>query len=388
MKRISACILIFVLIMSMSTPLYADGGAPMAETGNQNTMDVNAESAVLMDFNTGSILYAKNENTALPPASVTKIMTLLLIMEAVKSGKLSYDTEISVSESAASMGGSQVFLEAGERMRVDELIKCVVVASANDAALALAEAIAGSEGAFVSLMNKRAEELGMKSTRFENVTGLDDDTKEHLTSALDIALMSRELMKHEKIFEYSTLWMDSIRNGSFGLTNTNRLIRFYNGATGLKTGSTSKAGFCISATAERDGLHLIAVIMGSPTRDERNNAAKTLLDYGFANYSLYSGHSGSVGEIAVVGGDRDSIEGKYVDSEFLVPKGEEKNITVEYIYDTKITAPVKENETIGKVKYSLDGKVICENDLISDRSVGEITFKKQLIRLIGGFLLK
>jgi D-alanyl-D-alanine carboxypeptidase (penicillin-binding protein 5/6) len=315
-------------------------------------------------------------------------MTLLLIMEAVDSGKLSLDSMVTVSENAASMGGSQVYLEVGETMSADELIKCVVIASANDAALTLAEAVAGSEEAFVAAMNKRSQELGMKSTNFENVTGLDDDTTAHLTSAMDIALMSRELMKHKKIFEYSTLWMDSIRNGAFGLTNTNRLIRFYNGATGLKTGSTSKAGFCISATAEREGLHLIAVIMGSKTRDERNEAAKTLLDYGFANYSVYSSSGGDVGEITVTGGDFDNIRGVYGEISFLVPKGKTGQVKCEYDFAPSVKAPVAEKQKVGTVRYSLDGQVICERDVLSDRKIDKLSFKKHLFRLLGSFLLK
>ena len=218
---------------------------------DRTPFDVKAKSAVLMDAETGAVLYAKNADEALPPASVTKIMTLLLFMEAVDEGAVSLDEDVTVSEYAASMGGSQVYLEPGETMKAEDLLKCVVIASANDAAVALAEKTAGSESAFVSRMNERAAELGMNNTRFENVTGLDDDTTKHLTSAYDIALMSRALLAHPKILEYSTIWMDSIRDGTFGLTNTNRLIRSYQGATGLKTGSTGKAGFCISATARR-----------------------------------------------------------------------------------------------------------------------------------------
>lgn len=261
---------------------------PIGAVQDNTPFDVNARSAVLMDANTGTVLYAKNADQALPPASVTKVMTLLLVMEAVDSGTLALDDTVSVSEYAASMGGSQVYLEPGETMAVEEMLKCVIIASANDAAVALAEKVAGSEEAFVSRMNERAAELGMDNTHFENVTGLDDDTVSHLTSAYDIALMSRELLTHPQILEYSGIWMDTIRDGAFGLTNTNRLIRFYDGATGLKTGSISKAKFCISATAMREDLHLIAVIMGSDTRDTRNAAAKSLLDFGFANYSVYT----------------------------------------------------------------------------------------------------
>lgn len=388
MKRFFAAVTAIIMTFPLAIGLFADSG--ILETVTETTLpfDVNAKSAVLMDCNTGTVLYAKNEKEALPPASVTKVMTLLLIMEAIDSGKLSLESTLTVSEYAASMGGSQVFLEAGETMRADELIKCVVIASANDAAVTLAESVAGSEEAFVAAMNARAIELGMTCTFFENVTGLDDDTEKHLTSALDIAIMSRELMKHKKIFEYSTVWMDSIRNGSFGLTNTNRLIRFYNGATGLKTGSTSKAGFCISATAERDGLHLIAVIMGAENRDARNEAAKALLDYGFANYSVYTASGGTTGEINVSGGDERCVFGKYDGTEFLVRKGEESSVDIKVEIYEDIKAPVSIGNKIGSVKYTIGDKTLCETDIISDRSVEIMTFGKQLVRLMRAFLLK
>ena len=292
--------LLLVLVLVLACPVYA-------AVEDNIPFDVNADSAVLMDAATGTVLYAKNADSALPPASVTKIMTLLLFMEEVERGNIRLDEEISVSEYAASMGGSQVYLEPGETMAAEEMLKCVIIASANDGAVALAEKVAGSEEAFVALMNERAAELGMDNTHFENVTGLDDDTEKHLTSAYDIALMSRELISHETILKYSSIWMDTIRDGAFGLTNTNRLIRFYDGATGLKTGSTSKAGFCISATAQRDGMHLIAVIMGAPTRDIRNEAARQLLDYGFSKVSLYLHDGGDAGEIRVTGGTRETV---------------------------------------------------------------------------------
>ena len=244
--RICLCFLVMLLVVGV-VPVY--GTDPAAEL----PFDVDALSAVLMDAETGEILYAKNPDEALPPASVTKIMTLLLVMEAIDSGQIQMNDMVSVSENAASMGGSQVYLEPGEQMSVEDLLKSTVVSSANDAAVALGEFVAGSEEAFVRRMNERATELGMEHTKFENATGLDDDTTAHLTSAEDIAIMSRELISHEKILEYTSIWMDTIRNGAFGLSNTNRLIRFYSGATGLKTGSTSKAKFCISATAKRDG---------------------------------------------------------------------------------------------------------------------------------------
>lgn len=350
--------------------------------------EVNAESAVLMEMSTGTVLYAKNADRALPPASVTKIMTLLLFMEEVDAGNIALDEEITVSEYAASMGGSQVYLEAGETMTAEDLLKCVIIASANDAAVTLAEKVAGSEEAFVARMNKRAEELGMANTHFENVTGLDDTAVKHLTSAYDIALMSKALLAHETITKYSTIWMDSIRGGAFGLTNTNRLVRFYPGITGLKTGSTSKAGFCMSATAKRDGMHLIAVVMGSPTRDIRNAAAKELLDYGFAGYSLYESPGGRAGEVPVKGGVEDLCGAVKPPVSILLAKGKARGVTQEILLDTSVTAPVEEGQQIGTVRLLLDGEVLREDPVTAASSVPRIGFGALLWRMLGTAFLK
>ena len=295
--RYAACLLLSVIMVFGSI-----GFTAYAEEKEYPSLSLNCRSAVLMEASTGEILYASNENEALPPASVTKVMTLLLVMEAIEEKKINYTDMVSASEHACSMGGSQIYLEAGEQMSVEDLLKSVVIASANDAAVTLAEYVAGTEEAFVEMMNKKAAELGMENTFFENTNGLDDTTEKHLTSAKDIAIMSRELIKYPKITEYSSIWMDTVRNGEFGLTNTNRLVRFYKGCTGLKTGSTSKAGFCISATAERDGLSLIAVIMGSPSRDERNAAAVNLLNYGFSNFTVFSNTPQKAITISVIKG--------------------------------------------------------------------------------------
>lgn len=359
-----------------------------AENPDKMPFDVDCVSAVLMDSATGAILYQKNADQALPPASVTKIMTLLLVMEAVDSGNLALDESISISSYAASMGGSQVYLEPGESMMAEELLKCIIISSANDAAVALAEKVGGSEEAFVARMNERAAELGMANTHFENVTGLDDDTVEHKTSAMDIAIMSRELLKHSKILEYSCIWMDTIRNGAFGLTNTNRLIRFYDGATGLKTGSTSKAKFCISATAKRENLHLIAVIMGAPTRDIRNETAKTLLDWGFANYSLYENKGGDVGEASVIGGVRDTCTGEIPPFSLLMAKGKNKNVTTEILFDENIPAPIHKGERIGIVRYLEDGKILAEEAILAVQDVDKIGFFGLFRRMLSIYLLK
>lgn len=354
----------------------------------QMPFEVNADSAILMDAATGTILYSKNADLALPPASVTKIMTLLLFMEEVDAGNISLDEDISVSEYAASMGGSQVYLEPGESMKAEELLKCVIISSANDAAVTLAEKVAGSEEAFVSRMNERAAELRMENTHFENVTGLDDDTTKHLTSAYDIALMSQELLKHETILKYSTIWMDTIRDGAFGLTNTNRLIRYYDGATGLKTGSTSKAGFCMSATAKRDEFHLIAVIMGADTRDVRNEAAKQLLDYGFAKYSLYRNKGGSAGEVSVISGVKKSCAAEYPPFVLLLPKGKHRSVQTEFLLDENIPAPIVTGERIGTVRYIADGEVLAEGGITAAEDVDKIGYFGLFLRMLGIYCVK
>lgn len=367
----------FLLLPNMCFSAFAEENKPF---------EVNAKSAILMDSESGEILYSKNPDEALPPASVTKVMTLLLVMEAVDSGMLKLDDVVSVSENAASMGGSQVYLKPGEEMTVDEMLKCVVVSSANDAAVALAERVAGSEGGFIQLMNEKAAELGMNNTNFENVTGLDDNTVNHTISARDIAIASRELItKHPKIFDYSTIWMDTIRNGQFGLTNTNRLIRFYSGATGLKTGSTSKAGFCISATAKREGMHLIAVIMGAETRDIRNEAAKMLLDWGFATYSAYSDEGGRAESVKVVGGMKESVEAEYGSFSKLLPKSSANKVMKETEVFEKVSAPVKNGDVLGRVVYKIDEEEIGEVQILAKETVERIKYLEILKRLIKNY---
>ena len=377
-KQVSVIVSAAVILSAALMNVTADEALPF---------DVNAKSAILMEARTGEVLYNKNGDEALPPASVTKVMTLLLVMEAVDSGVFTLADPVSVSEYAASMGGSQVYLEPGEEMTVEDMLKCVIIASANDAAVALAEKVSGSVDGFVSRMNERAAELGMQNTHFENPTGLDDAVTNHTISAKDIAIMSRELIRHKKVLEYSGIWMDTIRNGEFGLTNTNRLIRFYNGATGLKTGSTSKAGFCISATAKRDGMHLIAVIMGSPTRDERNNAAKALLDYGFAKYCLYTDEGGNGGEVTVKSGVKNSVTVKYDGVTKLLPAGKKNGVETEVVLDPFVTAPVKTGQKLGVVKYTLDGEVIGEIEAVAAEDVPRIGYFIILYRMLCRFII-
>ncbi len=344
-------------------------------------------SAVLMEAETGRVLYEQNADEALPPASVTKVMTLLLVMEALEKGNITLDQMLTTSDNAASMGGSQIFLEVGEQMSVEDLLKSVIISSANDAAVVLAEAIAGSEESFVAMMNSRAAELGMKNSHFDNTNGLDDTVTNHVTSARDIAIMSRELISHEKILEYSSIWMDTVRNGEFGLTNTNRLVRFYRGATGLKTGSTSKAKFCISATAKRDGMHLIAVIMGAPTRDIRNAEAAKLLDWGFANYSLYTYEPSELGSVKLLGSKNNSLPCRTDGISILVPKGTASKVTVETDLPENVTAPISSGDTVGKLTFSLNGELIGEANIVSSATESRIAFSELLYIMLQRFIL-
>ena len=377
MKRLVCLVLVLSFVFVGGISIFAENGEKTEAENysiNEASIEISAKSAVLMEGNTGKIIYAKNESEALSPASVTKIMTLLLVMEALDDGAFSLADKVNVSAYAASMGGSQVFLKEGEEITVEDLIKCTVIASANDAAVALAELVCGSESAFVGKMNKRAGELGMVSAKFENVTGLDDTAENHLLSALDIAIMSRELLKHGEIKKYTTLWQDTIRDGEFTLTNTNRLVRFYDGCTGLKTGSTAKAGFCMSATAERNGMELIAVIMGSDTRDERNAEARALLDYGFSNYALYRAESSEIGEIKISGGSKESVKLYSKEGSFLVNKGDLDDIKKQINLPSALNAPVSKDEKLGAVEFFVGDKLLGECEIYSRENVGNLSF--------------
>ncbi len=391
--RVAAIILLPLIVLSMmSFSAFAEGTEIPVDTdgGKTETVDLglNCKSAILMEANTGKVLYEQNADEKLPPASVTKVMTLLLVMEAVEDGKISYSDMVTTSEKAAGMGGSQIFLEPGEEMNVEDMVKSVVIASANDAACALAEHISGSEEAFVRQMNKRAEELGMKNTSFENTNGLDDTVENHLTTARDIAIMSRELIKHKKILEYSSIWMDTVRNGLFGLTNTNRLVRFYRGCTGLKTGSTSKAGFCVSATAERDGMSLICVIMGAGSGKERNAAAASLLDWGFANYGVYTHTPEALTSLSVKGGSSDSVKVEYEPFSSITEKSKASKITYKIELPDSISAPVKAGDTVGRIVFSNNGNEIGECEIRAAEDVKKISYFEVFCRILGKFLLK
>ena len=375
MKRICALVL--------TATMLTGPAAAAAEPSAQPALELSAASAVLMEKETGEILYEKESHEKLEPASVTKVMTLLLIFEALDSGRISKEDVVTVSAYAAGMGGSQVYLEEGEQMTVDELVKCITVVSGNDAAVAMAEYLAGSETAFVAQMNQRAQELGMADTAFLNCTGL--PAQGHVTSAHDVALMSRELVLHHPgIREYSTIWMDSIRGGTFGLTNTNRLVRFYQGATGLKTGSTDSALYCMSATAERDGMELIAVVMRAPTSAHRFEDAKTLLDYGFASYALAEVYPDvPLAPIPVLLGEQEQIQPQLEETcRLLVRKGQENRITTQVTLAQDLAAPVELGQTVGEMTVSVDGQVCRTVPILSAQAVERLTVPKIFSHLL------
>ena len=360
----------------------------LALGSSAQALEVSAPSALLMEKETGTVLFAKDEHAKLEPASVTKVMTLLLTMEAIDAGQLHYDDVVTASAHACSMGGSQIWLKENEQMTVSDMLKAECVVSANDCAVALAETVAGSEEAFVERMNQRAAELGMADTHFCNATGL--PAEGHVTSAYDIALMSRELIRnHPDIRQYTTIWMDSIRDGAFGLTNTNRLVRFYQGATGLKTGSTDSALYCMSATAERDGMELIAVVMKSPTSADRFEDAKALLDYGFASYSLVSVYPDSpLAPIPVLLGEQGQVQPQLArECRLLVRKGQEGQVTTKVTLAQDLAAPVEQGQTVGEMEVSVDGQVRDTVPILSAQGVERLTVPKIFSRLLEQMLM-
>ncbi len=351
-------------------------------------VEINAKSAILVDVSSGQVLAAKNEHERLFPASVTKIMTLLLVMEAIDSGKLNLNDTVTASATAASKGGSQIWLKEGETMTVDELLRATAIYSANDACEALGEHLAGSEDAFVAMLNDRAAQLGMKNTHFDNCSGLDDATDTHLTTAYDVALMSVELLRHDLIRKYTTVWMDSLRDGATQLVNTNKLIRFYQGATGLKTGTTSKAGCCISASAERGGTHLVAVIMGSPTSDDRFNSAKALLNWGFANFETVTPvpDSSLLADVNVIGGFKSSFTPAVeTPKPILMKKGSAESLIQSVELVTDVNAPVALGETVGTLTFTIDGETVAEYRIVSPEEIKQLDFTEILRRLLSSF---
>ena len=375
MKRVVCFALVLFLL---------GGGRAWAETP-ESALQISAPSAVLMEKETGAILYEKDAQAPGFPASVTKIMTMLLIIEAMESGALSADDIVTASARAASFGGSCVYLEQGEQMSVRDMLKCIAVVSANDCAVAMAEHLCGTEEVFVQRMNERAKELGLTNTHFSNCTGLFDDG-EHFTTALDVALMSRELICHEAIKEYTSIWMDSIRNGSFELANTNKLVYWYPGCTGLKTGYTSTALYCLSATAERDGTEYIAVVMHADSAGERNRDAEAMLNYAFANYRLLSlRDAGLPAQLPVELGAADTVPLRLEGAESLVaPRGGEPAYTL--TLPGIVSAPVTEGQRLGSLQVSLGGKLLAEVPIAAAEAVPRLGYAGLLVRLAGSLV--
>lgn len=372
-RRIAACFLAAVVaLMTFSTRVTA-----------LSAEELPAPSAVLMEASTGKVLFEKNAHEQRPCASITKVMTLLLVMEALDEGRIHLEDMVSASEHASSMGGSDIWLEPGETMSVDDLLKATVIVSANDAAVALAEYVSGSEEAFVQRMNERAAELGMTNTVFKNCNGLDEDG--HVTTAYDIALMSRALIQHEKIFDYTQVWMDELRGGKTQLVNTNKLLKSYSGITGLKTGTTGKAGSCMAATAERDGMSLVAVVLGCASTEDRFSSAASLLDAGFSGWALTapSLSSAALAPIAVEKGMQSTVA---VEADPLtgvvVPKGREGEVVCETTMEETLTAPVEQGQAVGEVTCVLDGEVLARSQIRAASSVEALTFSSAWLSLL------
>ena len=351
------------------------------------TPSVTSKSLILMEASSGRVLYESNSHESLPPASVTKIMTMLLVCEAIDRNEITLDTVITASERAKSMGGSTIFLDTNEKMTLDDLLKGIAVASGNDASVAVAEHLSGSVESFVDKMNSRAQELGMKDTHFINCNGL--DAENHYTSAYDIAIMSRELLKHKMIEKYTSIWMDTLRDGKFQLSNTNKLIRFYKGANGLKTGSTSGAGCCISATAKRDDMQLIAVVMGANNSKDRFTAASELLNYGFSNYAVTSfGEKGAeVKNLAVKNGKEDFVIAKTKNpTNIVLEKSKKDSIKTRLAVPEFLTAPIKKGDVVGELIMTLDGETISKTELVADRDIKKKSAYDYFFELLCGML--
>lgn len=375
-----------VLSLLLAVALFFGLLCPLAPQAVAETLDLPVPAAVLMEFSTGKVLYEKSAHEKRPCASITKVMTLLLVFEAIDSGVLHYDDVLTASAHAAGMGGSDIWLKEGEQMTVDDLIKACVVMSANDAAVVLAEAVAGTEESFVTRMNARAAELGMADTTFKNCNGLDEDG--HLTSAYDVAVMSRALMEHEKIFDYTLIWIDYVRGGQTQLVNTNKLVRSYNGIKGLKTGTTSAAGSCISAAAERNGMTLIGVVLGAENTKDRFSAASSLLDYGFANWKITVPEAPALPDLPVTGGMTDTVR-----LEAAAPQGvltavsEQGTLEIAPELPESVEAPVEKGQQVGVVRVSMNGETVEEIPVTAAESAEAITFSSAMRYLLEWFFL-
>lgn len=376
MKRMLSCIICILLTIQVPFVAYADNDAEKSK--------INAKSVVLMATDTKDVLYKENELEHLSPASVTKIMSILLCLEALDSGKIKLTDKVTASKNAVAMGGSQIWLEEGEIMTVDELLKAVVIASANDACTALGEHIAGSDVAFVKMMNDKTRELGLKNTNFENCTGLDDTTKAHYSCAYDLAVISCEVMKYDLIKDYSTIWLDSLRAGKTELNNTNKLVKSYKGITGLKTGTTSNAGFCVSATASRDGLNLVAVVLGSDTSEHRFQTAEYLLDKGFAEYSSrkIKIDKNKLTPVKINNGKQKSIIPSFNDTQNIVLPKDNGKLKYDFKIKKEVNAPVRKGDSLGNVKIISNGKTVKVIPLYADRGVDKVNFMYIFLNII------
>lgn len=378
MKKIMIFLLSFCVFLAVPAKCYASGF---------DEKKVSAKSAILMCMDTGDILYEKNADERRSPASVTKILSILLIAEAIDSGKISLGDTVTASENAMSKGGSQIWLEVGEQMTVEELLKATIIASANDACTALGEYIAGSETAFVKMMNDRAKELGLKDTNFENCTGLDDSIKNHYSSAHDLAVIACEVMKHDVVKKYTTVWLDSLREGKTELNNTNKLVNTYDGITGLKTGTTEAAGFCLCATACRDGMNLVAVVLGAKTSEERFSSATYLLDTGFANYGVYSTEPDlrKITAVTVKGGDKKSITPVLSGNQKILCEKGKNSFKYEYKINKEVSVPIKKGDVLGEINVMADGKKIAVLSVISPENINKTTFAGVFVQFLRTF---
>lgn len=380
MKKIIACLLAAFAVIIFPLQCFAE-----PEVAEKNdTIEDYAKSSILMCADTGDIIYEKNAYEHLSPASVTKIMSILLVLEAIDSGKISLEDEVPAGENSVKMGGSQIWLELGEKMTVNELFKAVVVASANDACTALGEYIAGSSQAFVKLMNEKAQSLGLENTCFENCTGLDDTIKNHYSCAYDLAVIAMEVLKHDLIYNYSTIWLDYLRNGKTELNNTNKLVNKYDGITGLKTGTTSKAGFCVCATAERENMNLIAVVLGADTSEHRFQTASNLLDFGFAEYAVVAPQidEAQITPVKIKNGKVKSVVPVYNQTDKLLVKKGDINIIYTYEIEDSVSAPVENGAELGEISIKNGDDVIKTITLVSPKAIEKISFNYILIEML------
>lgn len=391
LRAISIMVISSLLITTLSlfttTTVYAGGDETAEVLATTDQLNISAKSGILMDAYTGKILYEKNSHEKLPLASVTKIMTLLLVMEAIEDNTIAITDTVTASAHACSMGGSQIWLKEGEEMTVDQLLKATCIASANDAAMVLAELVGDSQDGFVLMMNQKAQELNMKDTTFLNPTGLDEAG--HLSSSYDIAIMSRELTKHKIIQEYTTIWMDSLRDGKTELVNTNKLVRFYKGATGLKTGTTNGAGSCISATASRGDMDVIAVVMGCTTSKERFADATRMLDYGFSHFTMYkpTTMSDKLPPVTVIKGVEPTVElCVTIDEKIIIPVGKQKAIVEEITVEDYVEAPITAGQKLGEVTILIDGNLLNTYDITAKVEVKKMTFSGAFGKLISSLI--